>query len=734
MPLLLIYSAHSDAQQSLVLSNSGKTNYSIFVTAGNEQETNAAEILQSYLQKICGTKFEITSQKADRQILVLSLENARKIFSDAPSTLGLDGVYMRVYKNELLLAGGGGTGVQNVVYEFLEKFLGCRYFASDAVLLPRREKLSIPFSLNYTYTPRIKYRYINYSEAFKGSYAAWNKLANISGNPNTVKMPGWGLPVHSLFKLVPPEKYYANHPEYFALRDGKRVKTQLDLTNPEVVEIATSTLADIIKLHADDTYFSVSQMDNDGFCQCENCERLVKEQNSQSGPIIDFVNKVAAQFPDKTIVTLAYNYSRKAPATLKAIKNVAVYFCATGVNRAISFEQDRSPGSVYSDLKEWKQKTDNIFFWDYVINFQHLYMPFPNLGILQPNIQFLSRNNVSYTFQQGWAFSEGEFSELRCYIIAKLLWNPDINVSEAIKEFTDYFYGAGGVYVNNYINALNKSVRENKGVTLFNNDAPLDHVNDFLSPKQISIYQRQFSLASDALKKAALVYRKRIMNAAQALRYAILEVKGKTDRGNTAYYMQLLDTFKNVAAEENATLINEGTMNFNEYYTEQSVYLRQKFVNSLALNATAIITKPQGYIPKNSLAVLFDGMLASKATDKKWVAFEQPYVELIIDLKKEINFSSIKINFLHDPSFQSLLPETITFDISDDNKHFNNIGVAKNIYQGLGVKKEVKPFTFNAVNALKARYIKVAIKMIGKSNYSNTNRQPAMRCDEIIIN
>ena len=76
------------------------------------------------------------------------------------------------------------------------------------------------------------------------------------------------------------------------------------------------------------TYWSISQMDGNGNCTCDECKRLDKYDGSPSGSILSYVNKVAAKFPHKKIATLAYIYSRKAPRYTKPAPNVAIQLCA----------------------------------------------------------------------------------------------------------------------------------------------------------------------------------------------------------------------------------------------------------------------------------------------------------------------------------------------------------------------------------------------------------------------
>lgn len=112
--------------------------------------------------------------------------------------------------------------------------------------------------------------------------------------------------------MVPPF-LYDTHPEYFSEINGKRIApvgkeggTQLCLTNPDVLKLSVEKLRKEMSkpvtgmpVWADSTatYWSISQMDGNGNCTCDECKRLDKYDGSPSGSILSYVNKVAAKFP-----------------------------------------------------------------------------------------------------------------------------------------------------------------------------------------------------------------------------------------------------------------------------------------------------------------------------------------------------------------------------------------------------------------------------------------------------
>ncbi|MDP1974138.1 MAG: DUF4838 domain-containing protein, partial [Sediminibacterium sp.] len=178
---------------------------------------------------------------------------------------------------------------------------------------------------------------------------------------------------------------------YFALMGNKRIIDQLCLTNPDVYDLTVKTLKEEMTKQPEKKLWSVSQGDNFSYCQCDACAKIIADEASAAGPIIHFVNKVAAQFPDKIISTLAYQYSRKAPKHIKPANNVQIMLCTIELNRSKAIENDSLSVSFLKDITDWGKISQNIYLWDYTVNFSHHITPFPNLHTLQKNIQFFTK-------------------------------------------------------------------------------------------------------------------------------------------------------------------------------------------------------------------------------------------------------------------------------------------------------------------------------------------------------
>jgi hypothetical protein len=216
--------------------------------------------------------------------------------------------------------------------------------------------------------------------------------------------------------------------------------------------------------------------------------------------MLTFVNQVAEQFPDYMISTLAYEYTRKAPATIKPLKNVNIMLCSIEVrrDRPIAMADDSMCASFVKDVRDWGQIASDIIIWDYVIQFNNLVSPFPNLQVLQPNLQFFTENGVTAMFEQGNREVGGEFAELRTYLISKLLWDPYANADTIINDFLTGYYGAAGKHIRQYIDEMREAlISSNQPLKIFG--SPIDASGSYLTPELISRYKKIFDEAELAV-------------------------------------------------------------------------------------------------------------------------------------------------------------------------------------------------------------------------------------------
>ncbi len=475
--LPLIGAARGDVR----LANDGRSRYRIVVaTNALPSEIYAAEELQRYLERLSGARLEIvadTEPVQAREILLgdnlhlgrLMLRNPARQVDRA--RLGTDGFVLRTEGDTLILAGGKPRGVLNAVYTLLEERFGVRWFAPDVEQVPRLARVQLP-KLNQTFVPALEYREVFWTEMMRNpDFAArhrlngpHHKLTDQHGGPAVVYYPF----VHSFDALIPPD-LFKEHPEYFPLIDGQRKDgyVQRCLSNPDVLKLATDRVKQWIQEHPEATIISVSQNDTFNNCQCEKCKALDDAEGSPAATLLQFVNAIAEaiepEHPNLRIDTLAYQYTRRPPKTIRPRKNVIVRLCSIECCFAHPIEICAAPENrrFREDIVAWGPVAPSLYIWDYTPNFAHYQQIFPNFDALQPNVQFFVRHGVKGLFEQGnySGGGGGEMGPLRAYVLAKLLWNPDADVKRHIDEFTRAYYGRSADKIKAYLEVTERPVR-----------------------------------------------------------------------------------------------------------------------------------------------------------------------------------------------------------------------------------------------------------------------------------
>ena len=139
--------------------------------------------------------------------------------------------------------------------------------------------------------------------------------------------------MHTFDRFLTCEKHFDEHPEYFAENNSRRVKTawqqgQLCCTNEDVARIITEKVLVGMRKKSTAYVSSVSINDNSNYCTCEKCAALAAKEESQMAPVLQLVNRVAAEvekeFPERCVETLAYTWTTKPPKTLRPRHNVVI--------------------------------------------------------------------------------------------------------------------------------------------------------------------------------------------------------------------------------------------------------------------------------------------------------------------------------------------------------------------------------------------------------------------------
>ena len=630
---------------------------------------------------------------------------------------------------DLVLHGKGEKGTLYAMYAFLE-MMGYRLYTPEAMVVPDVSRMELPVCRKLS-NPAFCYRevayyYPNHSQL----YADWHHLHSMADRDSL-----FGMFVHTFGRLLPPSEYYDAHPEWYSLNSGRRMRDgQLCLSNPDVFEELCRRLSDAMAQRPEAQIWSVSPNDNYNVCECADCRHLDSLYGGQSGTLMWFVGNVARRFPDKTISTLAYQYTRQAPLPTASRppvlpENLQVMLCPIEVGRELPIASSPKEASFRKDMEDWHQLTDNIFLWDYVVQFRNFWDPFPNLHVLQPNLQFFRDNGARMMFEQGTGpHNVSSWMDLRCYLIAKLLWNPDADIEDVMEDFFQGYYGEAGKYVKTIVNTMTCAVVDG-GESLNIYGYPVDAVETYLQPRLLQQYD---SLMAQAYAVADSAVRERLRFFQLALDFAHVELQAAGLMPTTEESLRALaDDMTKDLDRFGVNMMMEMGIKPRKYYDNLCHYADKAFYDgphhSVSLRHPATAPYATGRLD--------DGKVGILDYRSDWLGFWGDTLDATMTLDETETFSSVSLDFYFYPLSWIFLPQRVAFYVSDDMKTWRQVGEEFPESPEILATPSIHTVTFTAANPLKANYLRVVAEPLPEipSWHRAAGSKPWIFTDEIFV-
>lgn len=696
---VLFLSAFAGVNAQLPLVREGKPVARI-VTENNPVDTRAAELLQDFVQRITDARLPIVVSAIPRSGDVVIGKGDRKGLTE-------DGFRLATENGKLFISSGGDKGTIYGVVTLLEKYFGVSYYTADAYTLQKKSTLTVP-ELNQAENPAFRYRQSQSYAAYRDPvYKLWLRLED----PQDAFVRGYW--VHTFSRLLPASEFGEAHPEYYSQINGVRRPgdaSQLCLTNLDVLEIVAHRVDSIFKANPEVKMISVSQNDgNDTNCGCPACRALDEQEGGPTGSLIHFVNKLAERFPDKEFSTLAYQYTMQPPTCVKPLPNVNIMLCNIDCRREVPLTDNASGREFVKAIEGWAKISNNLFIWDYGINFDNYLVPFPNFPVLQKNIQLFKRNHATMHFSQVAGSLGGDFSEMRTYMVSKLMWNPELNADSLMRSFMDGYYGAASPYIYRYEKLLEGALLGSKA-DLWIYDSAISHKEGMLNAHCRKRYNELFDQAEATVAGDKEVL-DRVRRTRLPLQYADLEM-ARTESGHTVAELKAqLDLFRERTAYFKVPALNERHNSPQDYCR---LYAERYFPGSNANLAKGAritwITPPAERFRSVAETALTDEYLAGDSSKEPgWIGWQGDDGVFILDMDELKDVSSVNSDFIHQVGQWSLFPKRVVYSYSADGKAYLPFGE-------YAIAEERNPQTlYRSARCtlpvpVKARYIKVEIE------------------------
>ncbi|OFX68405.1 MAG: hypothetical protein A2X12_10080 [Bacteroidetes bacterium GWE2_29_8] len=477
-------------------------------------EKFVAEELQLFISKVTGYNLKIISNttSANKCFIIgcneYSLSNS---FCKEPHKEDKESFKITIKHDRIEIAGSQPRGTLYGVYEFAEKYLNIRFLTAEHTYYPNiKTKLEINIE-EYSYTPPFDYRNSYYKQMIDNPpFSVRLRNNSFAKDPKYGSVYQMDFITHSFLRQIPASKYAKDHPEYFAEVGGVRLLEaygggpQLCVSNPNVIKLMKEAVCLEIKNNPERKNVSIVQNDNQYYCRCAKCEAINIKEESPMGAHLAMVNAVAdcviKVFPDVMVGTLAYQYTRKAPKNIKPAKNVMVQLCSIECNllTPLNNTNDNMNKPFAEDLANWGKITDNLWIWDYVVDYYYYNIPFPNIKAIGENLKYYKNNNVKGVFMEAnYQSIGGEVSDLRNYVVSRCLWNPERDSWKEALEFCNLHYGKAAQPIIDYLTWYHDYAEKNKLQAKFNANPKELGLTPEVSAKIYNYFKQALTLVAD---------------------------------------------------------------------------------------------------------------------------------------------------------------------------------------------------------------------------------------------
>ena len=456
----------------------------------------AARELAEYVFKSSGMKLTVVKggSTASSQIVIGTLHDVKTLPLTVKKQLAAadttDAFAIVCRGNTLYIVGKDRVGELYGVYAFLDEKLGVRWFraatAKDSYeYVPKTARIQFD-EFTVVRIPSFRYRQLTHAGATGRTPVNGQTLAVRQGfqiNPpwnykrafqeqfyrERCSMMSVGVGGHGGFYTAVPEKLFEEHPEYFALQDGRRVKgKQICISNKQVQELVQQHIEDIYKtVPVNNIIYLFGMHDTTtGWCECSECRKLDGDGTFDYVNVSSRFHKVAVKimaeiykkYPDARLEAWAYHTYRTIPENVKYDPRTLIYYCTHG--RCYGHElNDPSCSRNVKQLnliKAWRKISSRMKVYEYANCTPVFYGCMEE--ILCKDLRLYRQLGL-----EGWKeemrFADARFwppvkkgetdyradrtnSNWQWYCVAgKLLWNPELDPEEILRDVESKYYG-----------------------------------------------------------------------------------------------------------------------------------------------------------------------------------------------------------------------------------------------------------------------------------------------------
>ena len=468
-----------------------KTDYVIISDGNGVKTSKAVEFIIKNVALATGAtlKSEVYAEGRENawtkesKLIVL---NNKALFDKAGLTmpeddLGNGGYYITTVGNTVFIMCATEDGCQLGAIKFLEATLGYDMLSDDCVVFDKKGE-SIP-DMEITERPDYEHRMAStfkisgstaYGMGF--NYALLNEMFIAVPDRSTGTKPDTQ---HNSYKFLPPSMYNNPsdkenyHPDWYSY-PGNENRQQLCYTAhgntteySAMVDTLYAYLKELVDKNPDKTCITVTHEDNESYCDCDECLKIVKDYGAISAAYIMFLNDVDDKLQadlqreaeekgepkrEVNVIFFAYHGTKESPTVLgedgkyrptseKVVMNEHVGVLVAPIESYYTssfYEKKNIEDGESENIKSWSALTNKVYMWTYETYYNNYFYPYNTWDSIIENYRYCLENNAVYIFNQGQTnqSSPTAFTAFKYYIDSK----AGINVNVSYKDLEEKFF------------------------------------------------------------------------------------------------------------------------------------------------------------------------------------------------------------------------------------------------------------------------------------------------------
>lgn len=449
----------------------------------------AAEELRRYIALMSGADLPLRDA-AEGPAVVLAT-------GDVPG--GEDAFRMRTEDGRLYLTGASPRAVLYAAYALLER-LGCTFAVPGEDTVPRCATLSVP-ELDvleapvYTRRSLVDFPFTDAPPAWhpvlidwlaKNRYNWYHPAPNAFGEPTAwyerrdkiltaMQLRGLHLQFggHTLHTWLPPQRYFSEHPEWFAkLRRGRKWVRQAPLvcvSHPEARRAVAENIIAFLDCCPEAEIIDIWEADIQEFCQCADCvgafARTRDEETTRTAYLTAYMELlntvaglVAARHPRVKISGSIYApHGGVAPLRAPAMaENVLLEPAHIMRHSYLPITESTANLRILTMDMSWRQKAREVVLYEYYSAWTNSGI-YPIVNVMAEDLRLL--HQLGFT---GVETDQGGWTALNTFAAGRLLWQPEQPWKGVIAAFCRY-YGEAADAMTAYWVGLEHALREQPG-------------------------------------------------------------------------------------------------------------------------------------------------------------------------------------------------------------------------------------------------------------------------------